>query len=98
MYVRVVTTHVLPEKADEAIRIWRDSVMPAAKKQKGFKSARLLVDRKTGKSLAIGLWETEADLIASGEGSPYLKEQLAKFQELWTSQPVVENYELGAEV
>ena len=98
MYVRVVTAHISPEKADEAIKIWLDSVMPVAKQQKGFKSARLLVDRKTGKSLTIGVWETEADLLASGEGSPYLKEQFARLQSLWTSQPVAENYELAGEV
>ena len=98
MYARVTTTQIQLEKVDEAIRLWRDSVMPAAKAQKGFKSGYLLVDRKTGKGVSFGLWETEADVQATGEGSAYLQEQLAKFASLFTAPPVVEHYEVGAQV
>jgi heme-degrading monooxygenase HmoA len=97
MYARVTTTHISPAKTDEAIQIWRDSVMPAAKRQKGFRSARLLVDRKTGKSLSVVTWETSADALATGESSAYLKEQLAKFASLFTAPPVVEQFEVAAE-
>ena len=98
MYARVTTVQVSPDRVDEAIRLWRDSVMPAAKQQKGFKSGRLLVDRKTGKAISVGLWETEADIQATGEGSAYLQEQLAKFASLFTAPPAVEHYEVGAEM
>ena len=97
MYARVVTAQVSPDKVTESIRLWRDSVVPAAKAQKGFKSGRLLADRKTGKIVTVGLWKTEADLQASGEGSAYLQEQLAKFASLFTAPPVVEHYEVAAE-
>ncbi len=97
MYARVVTAQVSPDKVEEGIRLWRDSVMPAARQQKGFKSGRLLVDRKTGKITSVGLWETEADIQASGEGSAYLQEQLAKFASLFTAPPVVEHYEVAVE-
>ena len=97
MYARVTTTQIAPDKVDEAIRLWRDSVMPAAKQQKGFKSGRLLIYRKTGKGLSVGLWETEADLRATGETSAYLQEQLAKFASFFTAPPVVEHYEVAAE-
>ena len=53
MYASVVTAQVLPDKMDEAIRVWQGSVMPAAREQKGFKSARCLVDRKTDKIIAV---------------------------------------------
>jgi len=97
MYARVTTTQISPDKADEATRLWRDSVMPAAKQQKGFKSGRLLVNRKTGKAVSVGLWETEADAQATGEGSAYMREQLAKFASLFTAPPVIEHYEVAAE-
>jgi heme-degrading monooxygenase HmoA len=93
----MTTTQISPEKIDEAVRLWRDSVMPAAKQQKGFISGRLLIDRPTGKGVSIGLWETEADLQASGQGSAYLQEQLAKFASLFTAAPVIEHYEVAAE-
>jgi heme-degrading monooxygenase HmoA len=97
IYARVTTTQSKPDRADEAIRLWPDSVMLAAKKQKGFKSGRLLVTRKTGKAVSVGLWETEADAQATGEGSAFLKEQMAKFASLFTAPPVVEHYEVAAE-
>ena len=97
MYARVVTAQVSPDKVEEGIRLWRDSVMPAARQQKGFKSGRLLVDRKTGKITSVGLWETEADIQASGESSAYMQEQLAKFASLFTAPPVVEHYEVAVE-
>jgi heme-degrading monooxygenase HmoA len=96
MYARVTTTHILPDNAEEAIRLWRDSVT-AAKQQKGFKSGYLLVDRKTGKGVSIALWETQADAQATGEGSDYLQEQLANFANLFTAAPLIEHYEVAAE-
>jgi heme-degrading monooxygenase HmoA len=97
MYARAVTLHVSPDKLDEVIQIFRDSVIPAARQQTGFRSGRLLVNRQTGKAISVGLWETEADLQASGQGSTYLQEQLAKAASLVTAPPVVEQYEVAVE-
>ena len=48
MFARIVTVHAKIEKLDEVIAIYRDSVVPAAKQQKGFLGARLSTDRATG--------------------------------------------------
>ncbi len=93
MYARLVTVQIAPDKSDEAIRIYRDSVVPAAKQQKGFKGLYDLVDRNTGKGVSITLWDTEADMIA-GEASGYLREQLAKFAAMFTAPPTTERYEV----
>ena len=98
MYARVVTAQVSPDKMEEAIRVWRDSVASALKQQKGFKSGRLLVDRKTGKVVAAAVWETEADLQATGEGSAFFQEQVAKLAGFFTAPPVAEHYEVAVEV
>ncbi len=74
-------------------RIYRDSVMPAAKQLKGFKDGLLLLDPDTGKCMSISMWETEDDMIA-GEASGYLKEQIAKFATVFTGPPVREHYEI----
>jgi heme-degrading monooxygenase HmoA len=79
---------------DEVIRLWRDSVLPSVKQQKGFKSVRLLVERKTGKVMSMGLWETEADFQATAEWN---QEQIIKFAGLMTAPPVVEGYEVAVE-
>jgi heme-degrading monooxygenase HmoA len=67
MYARVSIGQFPPAKVDEAIGIYRDSVVPAAKQQKGFKGNDVLTDRKTGKGLTMALWETEADMTAGEE-------------------------------
>ena len=96
MYARTVTVQIQPGKLDEAIRIFRDSVVPAAKQQKGFKSIVLLTDRNTGKGLAIATWETEADMKAN-EASGYLREQLTKFGSVFAAPPVQEHFEVSVQ-
>ena len=93
MFARVTHTQILPGKMDEAIRIYQDSVVPAAKQQKGFRGVYGLSDRSTGKSISIVLWETEADMKA-GEASGYYQQQLAKFKDLFAAPPVREQYEV----
>jgi heme-degrading monooxygenase HmoA len=96
MYARIVTVQVQPDKIEEAISIFQNSVIPAAKQQKGFISLMLLTDtdRSTGKGISVGLWETEVDLKAS-EASGYLQEQLAKFGGVFAAPPVQEAYEVS---
>ncbi len=89
MYARTVVMQGTPETAEQARKIFADSVMPAAKQQKGFSGALFLSDPNTGKGMSITLWETEADLKA-GEGSGYLKEQIAKFGPLLVGPPTRE--------
>jgi heme-degrading monooxygenase HmoA len=94
MYARIVTVQVRPDKFDEAVSIFQNSVIPAAKQQKGFISLMLLTDRSTGKGISVGLWETEADLRAN-EASGYLQEQLAKLGGVVAAPPVRDEYEVS---
>ncbi len=93
MYARVTIIQILPGKTDAAVALYRDSVVPAAKQQKGFKAGYLLSDRNTGKSLSISLWDTEADMKA-GESSGYYQQQVAKFKDLYGAPPAREVYEV----
>jgi heme-degrading monooxygenase HmoA len=93
MHARVTIGQFPPAKMDEATGIYQDSVVPAAKQQKGFKGLFVLADRKTGKGLTIALWETEADMTA-GENSGYYQQQVAKFKGLLSAPPVREAYEV----
>ena len=93
MHARVTIGQMLVAKLDEAITIYRDSVVPAAKQQKGFKGLYVLTDRKTGKGLTIALWETEADMMA-GENSGYYQQQVAKFRDFLSAPSVREAYEV----
>ena len=64
MNARVTIVRVLPDKMDETIGIYRDSVLPFAKQQKGCQGVYMLTDRNTGKGISITLWDTEADMTA----------------------------------
>ena len=96
MHARVSTVQIQPGKTDEAINIYRDSVVPAAKQQKGSKGMLLLTDASTGKGISIALWETEADMKA-GEASGYYQEQIAKFASVFAAPPVMEHYEVSVQ-
>jgi heme-degrading monooxygenase HmoA len=89
MYARVTTMQPRQGLAGEAAKIFRESVIPAAQQQMGFRGAMLLEDPASGRGTSITLWETEADLMA-GEESGYFKEQIAKFGPLMEGPPVRE--------
>jgi len=94
MKARIVSVQVRPGKIDEAIALYRDSVVPAAKQQKGFKGAFLLSNPDTGKGLSLTLWETETDM-ATGEANNYFQGQLAKFGAVFSEPPVREHYDVS---
>ena len=96
MYARIARVQVQPGRTDEATRLFQDSVVPAARQQKGFVRIYLLADASTGKAISIGFWESEADAKAN-EASGYLQEQFAKFGSLFTAPPVVEGYEVSVQ-
>ena len=97
MHARIVSGQFQPDKMDEAVSIYENSIAPAAKEQQGNKGACLLTDSKTGKFVSISLWETEADMTASEE-SGYLKEQMAKAAPTFTGPPTSEHFEVSVQV
>ena len=96
MYAQVVRVQFQPGKVDEAISIYKGSVAPAARGQKGFKSAYLLVDRQGNRGLGFSLWETEADVVALAT-SGYFQEQIAKFAGVFAAPPEREVYEVAVQ-
>ena len=97
MYARVTFATAEPAKVEQTIKIMRDSILPAAKKQKGFKGLIYLTNRKTGKGMVIVLWNTEGDMTA-GESSGFYQEQVAKEMPLLSGPPTMEHYEVNIKV
>jgi heme-degrading monooxygenase HmoA len=93
MYARLTHLNIKPDKIDEAIEIYKKSVVPAAKAQKGFIAIYLLSDRTTGNGYSMSLWKTERDALAN-EHNLFYQEQLVKFIEFYQSPPVREGYEV----
>jgi len=96
MFARLTIVQMKMDKLDETIKIYKESIVPAAKSQKGYRGAYLLTDRKTGKGVSISLWNSEDDAIAN-EQSGYYQEQVSKVKEFFTALPVREGYEVSVQ-
>jgi hypothetical protein len=94
MYARVTMVTNNPDLVESGLAVMREKVVPTAKMQKGYKGYLLLGDRSTGKSIAITMWETEADRDATGQGSEYFEKIMPFLAELDMSDMVIENYEV----
>ncbi len=89
MHARLTTRQIEPDRIDEAIGIYRDTVVPAVSQQPGSKGGLVMTDRGTGKVMSISLWETEAELRAY--------EPSSATDALSEGAPVREVYEVGVE-
>jgi heme-degrading monooxygenase HmoA len=69
LFARVSTFQGPPDQTSEGIRVAREQILPAARLQDGFVGIYLLYDRESGRSLAITIWKTEADMRASEEAA-----------------------------
>ena len=96
MYARITHVQTQPDKMDDAVSIYRDSVVAALKVQKGYHASYMLSDRATGKGMAVTIWESLEDMQAS-ESSGFYNEQVGKFAPLLTAPPVREVYEVSVQ-
>jgi heme-degrading monooxygenase HmoA len=93
MFARVTSAQVDPKKIEQCVKIYEESVVPAAKEQRGFLAISLLVNPKTGEFLSIGYYESEEDAIAN-EKNLFYQEQAAKFIPFYVKHPIREGYEV----
>ncbi len=73
MFARVSTLQGPASEVDEGIRYVRENVLPRAAQMDGYKGAYLLVDRQSGESVSVTLWESEEALRASEEAADRLR-------------------------
>ncbi len=95
MFARITIVQLKEGKVDEAINIYKGTVV-AAKSQKGYKGSYLLTDRDTGKGMSITIWDTEEDAVAN-EQSGYYQEQVGRFKDVFKAPPVREGYEVSVQ-
>ncbi len=98
MFARVTTIQLSPYRLDEAIGILREQVTPAMQQQEGFKGYLMFVDRSTGKSINITLWDGEKDRQVTGQNSSYYRDAIGKIVPMLEDAPVVEDFELVIQV
>ena len=93
MFARLTIFRISPDRIDEGTKRYKESVLPAAREQKGYRGANVMVDRKTGNAVTITLWESEEDAVAN-EKNRYYQEQVAKFITFFKKPPIREGYEV----
>ncbi|HSK98717.1 MAG TPA: hypothetical protein VK869_00110 [Rubrobacteraceae bacterium] len=80
----------------EAVRIYQERVVPAAREEEGFRGALMLTDPDTGEGLSISLWNSEDEMHAS-EASGFYHRKLDELEALFISTPVRKHYEVSAQ-
>jgi heme-degrading monooxygenase HmoA len=91
MHARVTTLNGSPDNADAGIANFRDNVVPYAKSD--GKGAILLIDRESGRAVAVTFWENEDAMRASEESANALRADAAR--QMGAQQPTVERYEVA---
>jgi hypothetical protein len=77
MVARVTHVRVKPEDVSESVRLFDESVVPAAEQEEGFMGA-LLLTREDGRALAIDLCDT-LEHMRQNEHNGFYQSQIAKF-------------------
>jgi hypothetical protein len=94
MLARVTMMQGKPEKLDEVIRYFRETVLPSAKKINGFKEGYMFVNRQTGRVTGMTIWESQPGIQDSaGIASGFIPE-MAKIIGA-TQNPMVDVYEVS---
>jgi heme-degrading monooxygenase HmoA len=94
MYARATFVNIQTGKNEEVRKILRESVIPAAKEQKGFRAIYLLQSEDDPTmGLALSMWDSKAEADA-GEQSGYYQEQVQKFAPLFAAPPERKGYEV----
>ena len=78
MYARVSTYRGSAEQIDQGIRQIRENILPRVQKLDGYRGVYFLVDRQSGKSMTVTLWESERAMRASEEAANQLRSDSAE--------------------
>src|SRR5438876_10467135 len=94
MQARVTKFEGSPDHLDAAIKLVKETIVPAAKKLQGFKGGYWLVDRATGKGFSVTLFESVSALHATEDDAAQLRLRASSIVRI----TAVERYEVVAEV
>ncbi len=73
MHARVSTFEGPPKQVDERGRHATERVVPSLKQMDGYRGVLALADRRSGKVLAVTLWESEEAMLQSEGAADQLR-------------------------
>ena len=77
-FTRANMAYCDPGKLDELIAMIRDKVVPILRQQKGYRSTWMTVDRTSGLTTTMTVWDSAADREASNAAISPLREEAAR--------------------
>jgi len=92
MHARVNTITGSPDQAEAGIRDFKENVVPWIKGN-GGPGGILLIDRETGKAVAITLWSDEESMRESEEAANEHRRRVT--DQMHGTPPTVERYEVA---
>jgi predicted ester cyclase len=95
MHAGVIRTKNKKSELNQAIKDFKETVLPALATHKGNRSGMLLVDRETGDTISIGIYEDEASAKAFGPKAEKLLESFKKYRSD-NSEPKRELFEIAS--
>jgi steroid delta-isomerase-like uncharacterized protein len=95
MHTGVIRTKLNKTELDKAIKEFKETALHTLAGHPGNRSGMLLINRDTGDSLSIGIYEDEAAARAFGPKAEKLVESFKKYQSD-SSEPKRELYEIAA--
>lgn len=96
MYARVTTVATHSDRTEDTVRHIQDDILPRIEQQAGTQGGLWLLDRETGKVLAITLWKSE-DAMRASQGR-VTQETGQRGQQLGIATQTVEGFEVVAQV
>ena len=88
MYASATQIQLLPDKIDEAVRIFENDVLPAVKSFPGLQHFYLLTDAQTGKGYTISVFETE-EAASAFYSSGVFQQQIGKIRDFFAGPPAM---------
>jgi predicted ester cyclase len=95
MHVGVVRSKNKKTEINQAVKDFKDTVLPALAAHSGNRSGMLLVDRDTGDSISIAIYDDEASAKAFGPKAQKLLETFKKYR-TDASEPTRELFEIAS--
>lgn len=92
MFVRLVTCKFLPDKINEARKVFLNEIIPALQKQNGILHVRFLEPtEKTGDFISMTEWRTKED-AESYERTGLYQKLVKKLEPFYTKQPELKTF------
>lgn len=93
MWARVSRFELAPDRIDEDIRDSKRAVTELLDRTQGLEGVYYLVDRESGRTMAITLWDSEESMRASEHAASQVREQST--QRVGGKVVAVEHYEVA---